>query len=305
MRIVFAGTPEFAVPCLQALIDANYSLVGVFTQPDRPIGRGRKLGASPVKELALRHNLPLFQPETLRTAHDTLAELKPDFIVVVAYGLILPKNILSIPRMACINIHASLLPRWRGAAPIQYSILNGDAETGITSMKMAAGLDTGDMLLKKICPITPTDTAKTLTEKLAHLGAEVLLETLQNYAQIIPVPQNEKFVTYAPKINKTEAEINWQFTATQIARMVRAFNPWPVAYAQFNQQTVRIWEVEVVDENHVFDKAGAVYKINNDGVLITTQQGLIKILKLQISGGKMLSFAEFHRGQPDFFNHEN
>ena len=232
MKVIFAGTPEFSVKTLEALIHSSHSVVAVYTQPDRPAGRGRQLTKSPVKQLAEFNHIPVLQPTTLRdpVEQQKLMDFKADVMVVVAYGLILPKPVLSAPRLGCINIHASLLPRFRGAAPIQRAILAGDTETGITIMQMDEGLDTGAMLKKIYCPIEKTDTSATLHEKLAKLGADALIETLENLTTITPEPQDESKATYAHKISKEEAEIDWHTSAKELSQKIRAFDPWPVAF---------------------------------------------------------------------------
>src|SRR5690606_30946186 len=250
LRIVFAGTPVFAALHLQALLDwGGGEVIGVYTQPDRPAGRGKQLAASPVKQLALAHSLPVFQPPSLRSA-EAQAELKAlgaDLMVVVAYGLILPKTVLETPRLGCINVHASILPRWRGAAPIQRAIAAGDQETGITIMQMDEGLDTGAMLHVRTLPIEPTDTGGSLHDRLAELGAEALLESLEDLErrQAEAQPQDNAQATYARKLDKDEAWINWHMPATDIERLVRAFNPWPVAYTLDHGERVRIWSARV------------------------------------------------------------
>ena len=246
LRIAFAGTPDFAVPALEALLGSSHTVVGVLTQPDRPKGRGRQLAASPVKVTALAHGIPVSQPPTLKDegGRAELAAWRPDVLVVVAYGLILPRDVLSLPRLGCLNIHASLLPRWRGAAPIQRAILAGDASTGVTIMLMDAGLDTGPMLLRKEVPIAPTDTGGSLHDRLAGVGASAILEVLDGHAQgtLRAVPQPAEGVTYAAKIDKAEALIDWGQDAARIGRQVRAFNPWPIAETRLDGEQLRVYE---------------------------------------------------------------
>ena len=299
-RIVYAGTPEFAVPALETLIASAHEVVAVYTQPDRPAGRGRRLQAGPVKRIAIEHGIPVEQPERLKPTEeqDRLREYRPDLMVVAAYGLILPQAVLDIPHHGCLNIHASLLPRWRGAAPIQRAILAGDAETGVTIMQMAAGLDTGDMLARHPCPIGPEDTAGTLQDRLALLGAEALLTTLGDLAtgSLAPVPQDERLATYAAKLTKEEARIDWRQSAAAIDRAVRAYNPWPVAFTHMNGETLRIWEARplAADANA---EPGTVVAEGPEGINVATGAGLLRVLRLQLPGGKPLTAREFLNGR--------
>ncbi len=301
MRIVFAGTPEFAVAALDALATSLHSLVGVYTQPDRPAGRGRVLTPSPVKQRAEALNLPVYQPASLRdpAAQSVLASLQPDLMVVVAYGLILPQVVLDIPRLGCVNIHASELPRWRGAAPIQRAILAGDQETGITIMQMDAGLDTGPMLLQRACPIEPTESAAQLQDRLAALGAEALLRVLPmlEAGTHKPQPQAQDGVTYAHKIEKREALIDWGQPALVISRQVRAFNPWPVASGILNGKTVRIWQAQVLSTDCGKALPGQVMAAGADGIDVATGAGVLRLLQLQWPGGRVLSAAEASNGR--------
>jgi methionyl-tRNA formyltransferase len=301
MRIVFAGTPAFAVPSLEALVHGLHSVVAVYTQPDRPAGRGRALTASPVKQCAQGYKLPVFQPETLRDAgaQTELAALKPDLMVVAAYGLILPQTVLDIPRYGCINIHASLLPRWRGAAPIQRAILAGDQETGITIMLMAAGLDTGPMLLQLPCAIESSDSAGTLQSRLAALGAEALTRMLPHIeaGTAKPQPQPEAGVTYAHKVEKREALIDWRQPALEIARRVRAFNPWPVATSPLKGKRVRVWQSQVLSTEATRAPPGSIVSASADGVDVATGAGLLRLLLLQWPGGRVLTAAEAANGR--------
>lgn len=298
-RIIFAGTPEFSVPCLQTLVDSQHEVCAVYTQPDRPAGRGRKLQASPVKQLALQHRLPIYQPTSLRDSatQTDLKVLNADLMVVVAYGLILPKAILAAPQLGCVNVHASLLPRWRGAAPIQRALLEGDEQTGITLMQMEAGLDTGPMLANIACLILPHDTAGTLHDRLSRLGAKLLGHNLDNLENLIPVVQNEADATYAPKLEKSEAQLNWKQSATVLARKIRAFNPWPIAQAQINGQTLRLWMAEVLDEPHS-SPPGTLLRAQRTGLDVATGEGILRLLRVQKAGGKPIDVADFLNAHP-------
>lgn len=300
LRIVYAGTPEFAVPALEALIASPHEVVAVYTQPDRPAGRGRRLQASPTKQLALEHGIPVEQPERLKAPEDQarLRDYRPDVIIVAAYGLILPQAVLDIPRHGCLNVHASLLPRWRGAAPIQRAILAGDAETGVTIMQMAAGLDTGDMLARHPCPIGPGDSAAMLHDRLARLGAEALLATLDDLAagRLAPEPQDERLATYATKLTKDEAEIDWQQSAAAIDRTVRAYNPWPVAFTRLGGEPLRIWEARPLAED-AGTEPGTVVVEGANGIDVASGSGRLRILRLQLPGGKPLAAREFLNGR--------
>ena len=296
LNIVYAGTPEFAATALAALLQTEHHINAVYTQPDRPAGRGRKLKASPVKELALEHNIEVRQPESLKEAETQqgLAALKPDVMIVAAYGLLLPAEVLSIPRLGCLNIHASLLPRWRGAAPIHRAIIEGDTETGVTIMQMDVGLDTGAMLYKLTTPITPEDNAQRLHDRLAELGAEAIVKALValQAGSLTPEPQDDTLANYAKKLNKAEAAIDWQLTATQIARQVAGFNPWPVAQTQLENKVLRIWDAEALPSG---DHAapGSVIASSKQGIDVACGEGTLRLKRLQLPGGKPLSAAEF------------
>ena len=290
-NIVFAGTPDFAARHLQALISSEHRIVGVYTQPDRPAGRGKKLQSSAVKQLAETHNLALYQPASLRSeeAQQQLADLKPDIMIVVAYGLILPQAILDIPTYGCLNVHGSLLPRWRGAAPIQRAIWAGDTETGVTIMQMDKGLDTGDILLKRTIDITPADTSASLYEKLAEVGPGALLEALESLEDIQPEPQNNGLANYAQKLTKEEARIDWHADALQLERNIRAFNPWPVCYFELMEKPVKIWQASVSD---AAGEPGTILAADKQGILVATGQGSLRLEIIQLPGKKALSAVE-------------
>ncbi len=298
MKIIFAGTPHFAAAALEALLAQQFAVVAVLTQPDRPAGRGMQLAPSPVKQLALAHGLPVLQPASLKSAdvQHALDDYAADVMVVAAYGLILPPAVLKLPRLGCLNIHASLLPRWRGAAPIQRAILAGDRETGISIMQMDAGLDTGDMLLKKSCPITVHDTAQTLHDKLAALGAESIVESLRLSEQnrLVRVPQDDAQATYAAKLSKAEAQIDWSSDAAQIARAVRAYNPFPVAYTTFNATPIKIWQASVRDD--LSGNPGTVLSVEKGGIIVACGQGALCLEVLQRPNAKALPAAQFVQG---------
>ncbi|MCW8825732.1 MAG: methionyl-tRNA formyltransferase [Gammaproteobacteria bacterium] len=296
LDIIFAGTPEFAAEALRQLLTKGFNVVAVYTQPDRPAGRGRKLTASPVKELALEHGLPVYQPESFKdeSAVTELTELKPGLMIVAAYGLLLPPSVLEIPTHGCINIHASLLPRWRGAAPIQRAILAGDAETGITIMQMNEGLDTGAMLHKRVIPINPAESAGALHDRLALLGGEAMLEALDMLRSdsLKPEEQNDDEACYAAKLKKDEAQIDWNRSAEQIARQVAAFNPWPVAQTTWGDKALRIWQAIAVNEL-AGKTAGEVISANKSGIDVSCGAGVLRITELQMPGKKRVDAASF------------
>lgn len=295
-RIVYAGTPEFAVPALQALLDSGVEVVAVYTQPDRPAGRGRKLTASPVKQLALEHSLPVAQPELFKSPDiEKLASFKADLMVVAAYGLILPRPVLALPRLGCINIHASLLPRWRGAAPIQRAILAGDTETGVALMRMEAGLDTGPVYAKKAMAIGPEQTAAELHDALARLGAGLLRECLTQLLEgkLVSTAQDSLEVTYATKLQKSEAWLDWSQSAALLQRQIRAFNSWPVAQTQLHDQVIRIWRASVADAAVPAVQPGSILAADAAGILVATGDGILRILELQRPGGKILQAGDF------------
>ena len=299
LRIIFAGTPDFAVPALAALIDAGHQVVLVLTQPVRPSGRGMKLKASPVKELAVQHQLEVFQPETLKdiAAQNRIQEVQADVMIVAAYGLIIPTNVLAMPRLGCYNIHASLLPRWRGAAPIQRSLLAGDQETGVTIMEVVPKLDAGAMVSKGVIPIGERDTAQTLHDGLANIGANLMLEAMNKLAldgHLPSIPQDESLVTYAEKLQKSEAAIDWNQSAAQISKQVRAFNPFPVAQAILNGEICRIWMATAKPGVGV---AGQVV-CAQETIDVACGEGVLSIEELQLPGGKRLKARDFLAGKP-------
>ncbi|CAM3842828.1 methionyl-tRNA formyltransferase [Rouxiella silvae] len=305
MRIIFAGTPDFAARHLDALLTSEHQIVGVFTQPDRPAGRGNKLTPSPVKTLALQHGTPVFQPKSLRPeeSQQLVADLQADVMVVVAYGLILPKAVLAMPKLGCINVHGSLLPRWRGAAPIQRSLWAGDAETGVTIMQMDVGLDTGDMLHKISCAIEPQDTSASLYDKLANLGPQGMLHTLQQLEQGTATPevQDESRVTYAEKLSKEEARLDWSLSAEQLERCIRAFNPWPVSYFVIDEQPIKVWQAQVIDLEKSAAQPGKILAADKKGIQVATAHGVINITQLQPAGKKPMSAQDLLNSRSEWF----
>jgi methionyl-tRNA formyltransferase len=297
MRIAFAGTPDFARSALAAILGAGFEVPLVLTQPDRPAGRGMQLHASPVKQLALAHGIPVHQPERLKdpATHAPLIEAAPDVLVVAAYGLILPQAVLDIPRLGCLNIHASLLPRWRGAAPIQRAIEAGDAETGITIMQMEAGLDTGPMLLVERLPIAAADTAATLHDKLAACGGKLIVEALQRLPRLVPTLQPEAGVTYARKIEKAEAVLDWGRSASELACRIRAFDPFPGTAASLRDTPVKIWSAQTAPGAGT---PGRVLESGTGGIVVACGSGALRLTELQKPGGKRLRVDEFLRGFP-------
>jgi methionyl-tRNA formyltransferase len=295
MKIVFAGTPEFARLALAALAEAGHEIVLVLTQPDRPSGRGMKLMPGQVKTEAQVRGIPVYQPQSLKdpATLQPLRDAEPEIMVVAAYGLILPREVLDIPKRGCLNIHASLLPRWRGAAPIQRAIEAGDAETGISIMQMEAGLDTGPVLLAKKVPIETKDTAGTLHDKLAQVGAEAVVEALQTLDRLIPCPQPEEGVTYAAKITKDDARLDWTLPAKTLGLKTRAYNPVPAAWALWQGEPIKIWQAVPVEGSGL---PGKVLAAGEYGLVIACGTGALTITELQKSGGKRMSVAEFLRG---------
>jgi len=308
LRIIFAGTPDFAARHLDALLSSEHQIVGVFTQPDRPAGRGNKLTPSPVKVLAEQHHLPVFQPKSLRPEENQhlVAALNADVMVVVAYGLILPKAVLDMPRLGCINVHGSLLPRWRGAAPIQRSLWAGDNETGVTIMQMDVGLDTGDMMYKIACPIEADDTSASLYDKLAQLGPQGMLATLQQMAAGTAKRevQDESLVTYAEKLSKEEARLDWNLSAAQLERCIRAFNPWPVSYFTLEDQPVKVWQATVLAQT-TDAEPGTIIHADKQGIQVATAEGVLNLTQLQPAGKKPMSAQDLLNSRREWFTPGN
>lgn len=304
LRIIFAGTPDFASLYLKALIDSKHQLIAVYSQPDRPAGRGKKLRASPVKQLAEASGITVHQPASLRVEDEQrkLAELNADVMVVVAYGLILPQAVLDAPRLGCLNVHASLLPRWRGAAPIQRAVEAGDSETGITIMQMDAGLDTGAMLATAKCAIGPDTSSAILLDTLASLGPPLLLEVLDNIVefQSRAVSQNDEQATYAEKILKPEAELDWRGHATILARAIRAFNPFPVCFGTLGEKRIKIWEAQPVDAA-ASEKPGTITRADKEGIMVSCGGGQLLLRRLQLAGGKPLTAAQLLNAHSELF----
>ncbi|WP_444906782.1 methionyl-tRNA formyltransferase [Microbulbifer sp. SSSA008] len=308
MNIIFAGTPDFAAVHLQALLDSEHNVIAVYTQPDRPAGRGKKLLASPVKQLALSHNIPVYQPLSLRdeTAQAELAALGADIMVVVAYGLILPQVVLDTPRLGCINVHASLLPRWRGAAPIQRAVEAGDSESGVAIMQMEAGLDTGPVLVESRCAITESDTGGSLHDKLAELGGPSLLQALAllESGSANPQVQDDTQANYANKITKEEAQINWQRPAAELHRLIRAFNPFPVCWSTYQdrkgEQRLRIYSAAIELGCHS-DQPGTILSSDDEGILVACGREALRLQLIQLPGKKALPAAEILKGYREQF----
>lgn len=297
LKIIYAGTPHFALPALVALHQAGHQIIAVYTQPDRPSGRGQKMQASVIKHWALEHDIPVFQPQSLKNA-DAQAQIKAldaDVMVVAAYGLILPQAVLDMPRYGCINIHASILPAWRGAAPIQYAILNGDKETGISIMQMDVGMDTGDVLDIVKCPILADDSAETLTEKLAQLAPSAILATLAKIHALKPEPQDNAKASYAPKIKKEDAKINWHQDSQSIFRQIQAYNPWPSAYTLIQEQVVKIHAATPVPKTQGL--AGQIMAIEAHGILVACGEGSLWIQVWQWPNAKKMLVSEWLHGK--------
>ena len=304
LKLIFAGTPDFAARHLAALLSSDHEVVAVYTQPDKPAGRGQKLTASPVKDLALAHDLPVYQPASLRNeeAQAELAALGADLMVVVAYGLILPKAVLDTPRLGCLNVHGSLLPRWRGAAPIQRAIWAGDAETGVTIMQMDVGLDTGAMIRKVSCTIASDGTSASLYDKLAELGPQALVDTLDAMAagNTAAEVQDDALANYAQKLSKEEARIDWSMEAVAIERCIRAFNPWPISWFEVADQTIKVWQAEVIDSDHG-QPVGTLLKADKQGIDVATGKGVLRLLTLQPPGKKAMSVPDLLNSRRDWF----
>lgn len=299
MRIIFMGTPDFSVGTLEALVEAGHEVCLVVTQPDKPKGRGKEMQYTPVKEAALKHGIEVYQPRRIREAEcvEKLRQFNADIMVVIAFGQIIPKEILEMVPYGCVNVHASLLPKYRGAAPIQWSIIDGEAVTGVTTMQMDEGLDTGDMLLKTEVPITAEETGESLHDKLAKAGAALCVETLAKLQEgsIVPEKQGESPTAYAKMLDKKLGNIDWTKSAAEIERLVRGLNSWPSAYTYWNKKVVKIWKASVTDENSN-EQVGTVVKVEKDSFYVQTGNGLLKVLELQIPGKKRMDAGAFLRG---------
>ncbi|OLQ94907.1 methionyl-tRNA formyltransferase [Vibrio ponticus] len=304
LRIVFAGTPDFAARHLAALLSSEHEVIAVYTQPDRPAGRGKKLTASAVKQIAVEHNIPVYQPENFKSdeAKQELAELNADIMVVVAYGLLLPQVVLDTPKLGCINVHGSILPRWRGAAPIQRSIWAGDAETGVTIMQMDIGLDTGDMLKIATLPIEASDTSASMYEKLAELGPVALVECLTDIAtgKAVPVKQDDELANYAKKLSKEEARIDWNDDAAHIERCVRAFNPWPMSHFEVAENSIKVWQSRVTEQSSN-KPAGTIIQADKSGIYVATGNGVLVLEQLQVPGKKAMSVQDILNSRAAWF----
>ena len=300
-RIIFAGTPEFSIPSLLAVLNSKHQVCAVYTQPDRKAGRGRKLQASPIKQVALKHHIEVYQPISLKNteAQAQLVALQADLMIVVAYGLLLPKAVLEAPRYGCINVHASLLPRWRGAAPIQRALIADDKVTGITLMQMNQGLDTGAILMSENCEILSDDIGQTLHDRLAQLGAQILTNTLDDIENLPATPQDDNQATYAKKLEKQEAQLDWQEPAIILERKVRAFNPWPIAQVTLFNQTLRVWAAKALPSTITSEPIGTVIHCQHDGIDVVTGEGILRLLKVQRAGGKPISVGDFLNAHPE------
>ena len=302
MKVIFMGTPDFAVGTLEALIEAGHEVVLAVTQPDKPKGRGKEMQYTPVKECALKHDIPVFQPIRVREAEciEELRKYDADIMVVVAFGQILPKEILEMCTYGCVNVHASLLPKYRGSAPIQWAIIDGEEVTGVTTMQMDEGLDTGDMLLKTEIPVEPKETGGSLFDKLAQAGAELCVETLEalQNGTVTPIPQGETTTAYAKMLDKQLGDINWNKTAVEIERLIRGLTPWPSAYTNWNEKVMKIWDAEVSDIDVEMEdaKPGTIVKVEKDAFYVQTGEGLLKVCELQIPGKKRMDAGAFLRG---------
>jgi len=304
LKIVFAGTPDFAARHLAALLSSEHEVIAVYTQPDRPAGRGKKLTASPVKNIALEHDIPVYQPDNFKSddAKQELADLNADLMVVVAYGLLLPQAVLDTPKLGCINVHGSILPRWRGAAPIQRSIWAGDQETGVTIMQMDIGLDTGDMLKIATLPIEATDTSASMYEKLAGLGPQALVECLADIAdgKASPEKQDDELANYAKKLSKEEARINWNDDAEHIERCVRAFNPWPMSHFEAADNSIKVWQSRV-DVQTTTEAPGTILQADKTGIYIATGKHVLVLEQLQVPGKKAMPVQDILNSRASWF----
>lgn len=302
MKIIFMGTPDFSVPTLEALLASEHEVAAVVTQPDKPKGRGKEIHMSPVKECALKHNIPVYQPIRARDEAfiEEMRALHPDTMVVIAFGQILPKSLLKLPKYGCINIHASLLPKYRGAAPIQWAVINGDEETGITTMLMDVEMDTGDMLEKTVVRLNPDETGGSLFDRLSLLGGDLILSTLNKLekGEITPQPQEHEKATYVKKISKSMGDIDWTMDAVSIERLVRGLNPWPSAFTRLNGKMLKIWEARVLEDPKKQAPCGSVISADADGLKVQTGKGILCITSLQIEGKKRMDTAAFLRGYP-------
>lgn len=301
MKMIFMGTPDFSVPALKALAEQGHQVIAVVTQPDKPKGRGKAVQMTPVKEAALELNIPVYQPVKVREEGflQQIEAMEPEVIVVAAFGQILPQRLLDIPKYGCINIHASLLPKYRGAAPIQWVIIDGEKETGITTMQMNAGLDTGDMLEKAVVPIDPEETGGSLHDKLSAAGGKLILSTLDKLekGQLVPVPQTEENTCYAKMLDKALGKIDWNQDAQRIERLIRGLNPWPSAYTGLEGKTLKLWQAKVVEEDYP-GQPGQVVKAGKNELLIKTGKGTLSVLSLQLEGKKRMDTGAFLRGYP-------
>lgn len=301
MKIIFMGTPEFSVPTLQTLIDSEHEVVACYTQPDKPKGRGKKMQKTPVKELCEQYDIPVYQPKRIRHADavEQFRGIEADVAVVIAYGQMLPESVLFDKKYGSINIHASLLPKYRGAAPYQWAVINGETVTGITTMKMDVGMDTGDMLLKKTIAIDGKETAGSLHDKLMHAGGDLLLETLEGIENdtITPIEQNDDEATLAPLLNKNSGKINWNMPAVNIERLIRGMNPWPSAFTFINQQLLKIWEADIIESDATHMSPGTIVEIRpKEGIVVQCQDHQLLIRSLQLQGKKRMSAADFING---------
>lgn len=305
MRIIFMGTPDFSVPTLESLIASRHEVIAVVTQPDKPKGRGKEVQMTPVKETALQHGIPVYQPVRAREASfvEEMRSLAPDVMVVIAFGQILSKELLEVPRLGCVNIHASLLPKYRGAAPIQWAVINGDQETGITTMMMDVGMDTGDMLEKLVVPLDEKETGGSLFDRLSLLGGDLILSTLDKLEDgtLVRIPQNHEEATHVKKIEKSMGDIDWSMDAAAIERLIRGLNPWPSAYTRWNGKMLKIWEADVVSgggSQAALSSAGKVLEASGDSLKVQTGNGVLNIRSLQLEGKKRMDTASFLRGYP-------